>query len=121
MNGGTGEIRPPHLIRDSIIDKLDDFNDKVWKLSSKEEMEEIPTYILFRTRLVLCNKGDAESPDVRARLVGWEVNKGGGKVDVFYASTPQFKAKSMLLSQSSSEQARKNKPLRISFVDVRKA
>ena len=46
-------------------------------MSSKEEMEKIPDYILVRSRWVLCNKGDAESRDVRARLVSCELNKDG--------------------------------------------
>ena len=60
----TGEILPPHLMRDAIIDELDYFNEKVWKLSSKEEMEKVPDHILVRSRRVLCNKGDADTPDV---------------------------------------------------------
>ena len=46
----TGEILPAHLIRDAIINELDYFNDKVWKMSSREEMEKIPDYILIRSR-----------------------------------------------------------------------
>ena len=82
----TGEIHSPHLIRDAIIDELDYFNDKVCKLSSKEGMENIPDYILVGSRWVLCNKSDAESPDVRARLVSCELNKDG-KQDAFASST----------------------------------
>ena len=92
MDEYTGEILPPHLIREAIIDELDYFNDKVWKLSSKEEMEKIPDYILVRSRWVLCNKGDAESPDVRARLVSCELNKDS-KQDDFAASTPLSRAR----------------------------
>ena len=54
----TGEILPPHLIRDAIIDELDDFNDKAWQLSTVEEMKKVPDSILVRSRWVLCNKGD---------------------------------------------------------------
>ena len=69
----------------------------------------------------MTNKGDCKEPDVRARLVGCEVNKGGEKVDAFYASTPPLEAKNIVFSQFSSERTRKGKPFRICFVDVRKA
>ena len=69
----------------------------------------------------MVKKGDSKKPDVRARLVGCEVNKGGEKVDAVYASTPPLEAKNISFSQFSSERTRNGKPLRISFVDIRKA
>ena len=68
---------------------------------------------------VMANKGDSSEPDVRARLVGCEVNKGGEKESAFHASTPPLEAKKMLFSEFASR-PRKSKP-RISFVDIRKA
>ena len=53
--------------------------------------------------------------------MGCEVNKGGEKVDAFFASTPPLEAKRMMFSQFASERTRKKKPLCLSFVDVRKA
>ena len=72
----TGETLAPHLIRPAIEDELNYFNNKVWELSTIDEMKKVPDYILVRSRWVLCNKGDAENPDVRARLVSCELNKG---------------------------------------------
>ena len=86
-----------------------------------DHMKTVPDYILVRSRWVMANKGDSKEPDVRARLVGCEVNKGGEKVDAFYASTPPLEVKNIWFSQISSERTRKGKPLRIRFVDVRKA
>ena len=83
----TGEILAPHLIRPAVEDELNYFNSKVWQLSTTEEMEKVPGHILVRSRWVLCNKGDAESPDVRARLEACELNKGD-RNDAFSASTP---------------------------------
>ena len=40
----TGEILAPHLIRPAIEDELNDFNSKVWQLSTTEEMEEVWAY-----------------------------------------------------------------------------
>ena len=85
-----------------------------------EEMQKVPDHILVRSRWVLCNKGDAQSPDVRARLVSCELNKGD-RNDMFSASTPPLEAKRMLFARYVSERERKGKPLRLSFVDVRQA
>ena len=58
----TGEVLAPHLIRPAIEDELNYFNSKVWQLSTIEEMEKIPGYILVRSRWVLCNNGDTIHP-----------------------------------------------------------
>lgn len=64
----TGDKLPTPLIRAAIGNELVYFNDRVWELASKEEIEVVPDYILFHCRWVLCNTGDSTSPDVRARL-----------------------------------------------------
>ena len=116
----TGELLPTNLIRTAIVDELDYFNSKVWELSSKEQMVKYPEAILVRSRWVVCNKGDSTSPDVRARLVSCELNKDG-RNDAFSASTPPLEAKKALFVKYASERTRKGQPLRISFVDIRKA
>ena len=83
-------------------------------------MEKVPDYISVRSRWVLCNKGDAESPDVRARLVSCEHNKDG-KQDAFAASTPHLESKKILVAKYAQSNDKKGKPMRISFVDIRKA
>ena len=82
-------------------------------------MAAIPDYVLVRCRWVLCNKGDSESPDVRARLVATEVNKDG-RCYAFAASTPPLEGKKALLAKFVSNRRSKN-PLRLSFVNIRKA
>ena len=116
----TGEVLAPHLIRTAIEDELDYFNSKVWQICTMDEMRKVPEYILVRSRWVLCNKGDSQNPDVRARLVSCELNNGE-KNDFFSASTPPLEGKRMLFARYVSERTRKGKPLRISFVDIRKA
>ena len=116
----TGEILPTKLIREAIEDELDYFNSKVWQLSTIEEMRKIPDHILVRCRWVLCNKGDALAPDVRARLVACELNDGS-KNDFFSASTPPLEGKRMLFARYANERRRNGLPLRLSFVDIRKA
>ena len=120
MDECTGENLTPHLIRAAIEDELDYFNSKVWQICTMDEMKAIPDYILVRSRWVLCNKGDAESPDVRARLVSCELNNDD-KHDFFSASTPPLEGKRMLFSRYTSERQRNGVPLRLSFIDIRKA
>ena len=88
------------------------FNSKVWEVCSTDEMKKIPDYILVRSRWVLCNKGDSNDPDVRARLVSCELNNGE-KNDFFSASTPPLEGKRMLFAKYTSERTRGGKPLRI--------
>ena len=75
-----------------MIDELDYFNAHVWEVETLEKAKEAPNYILIRSRWVIANKGDANEPNVRARIVGCEVNKTSEKVDAFYASTPPLKS-----------------------------
>lgn len=66
------------------------------------------------------NKGDAERPDIRARLVACEV--ATEKSDAFFASTPPLEAKRLLLSQLASQRVLPDgRALEVSFVNVRKA
>ena len=67
-----------------------------------------------------CNKGDAENPDIRARLVAREINKVD-HIDKCFASTPPLEAKKLLFAQYAKERAWSSKPLKLSVVDVRKA
>ena len=68
----------------------------------------------------MCNKGDLQNPDVRARLVACEVNDH--KSDAFFAGTPPLEAKKLLFSEYASRRyASDGKPLEISFVDIKKA
>ena len=86
-----------------------------------EEMKKHPDHILTRSRRVLCNKGDSVNPDVRARLVACELNTGGAAEPMFSASTPPLEAKRLFFARYVSEETRKGKPWRLSFVDIRKA
>jgi len=115
----TGEVLPPQLIRDAIEDELNDFNSKVWQISPIEDTQKVLDHILVRSRWVLSNKGDSQAPDVRAKLASCELNKGD-RNDMFPTPTPPLKAKRMLFARCVSEQERKGKPLKLSFIDVRK-
>ena len=68
----TNEILPSDLVRAAICEELAYFNDKVWEITDSETAESYPEANIVRCRWVLCNKGDATEPDVRARLVACE-------------------------------------------------
>ena len=89
-------------------------------IEDKAKMAQVPGHIFVRSRWVTCNKGDYSSPDVRARLVACEVNKGD-RHDSFLASTPPLEAKRLLFHRLAKERTRNGKKLRLSFIDVRKA
>ena len=75
----TNEVLPESLVRAAICEELAYFNDKVWQVTDLKTAEGYEDAKIVRCRWVLCNKGDAHSPDVRARLVACEVNDGRGK------------------------------------------
>ena len=116
----TGEVLDPLLISSAIMEELDYFNDRVWQVELREDMLKVPDHVFVRSRWVNCNKGDALNPDIRARLVACEVNKGD-KHDSFFASTPPLEAKKLLFAEYAKQRTRDGKPLRLSFIDVRKA
>ena len=122
----TGEVLQHDLIKAAIIEELTYFCEKeVWKLEDVSDMAKIKDHVLVRSRWVLCNKGDAQSPDMRARLVACEVNHGQ-RNDAFYASTPPLESKKALFSMYATEQSRLNSkgekmPLRLLFIDIKKA
>ena len=46
MDEYTGETLAPHLIRPAIEDELNYFNEKVWELSTMDEMRKVPDYMV---------------------------------------------------------------------------
>ena len=117
----TGEVLPSELIHAAIVDELNYFNDRVWEITTKDEMHRVADYIFVRCRWIMANKGDALEPDCRARLVACEVNKTGEKNDLFHASTPPLEAKKAMFARYTQYARSGPLPLRLSFVDVRKA
>ena len=116
----TGEPLPNDLVRAAMIEEMSYFSEKtVWTAAKWSDMKGSEDSSLVRMRWVLCNKGDAKEPDVRARLVACEVAKD--KQSAFYASTPPLEAKKKLFSRYSAERVRHGKPLAMGFVDIKKA
>ena len=99
----TGEMLRDELVQTAMTDKLAYFNHHVWETRTLDQMKTVADYMLVRSRWVMANKGESKDSDVRASLVGCEVNKGGEKLDAFDASTPPLEA-----NQISSEPGRTN-------------
>ena len=103
-----------------MVDELKYFNAKVWRgvaTNGAHRTESMP----IRTRWVLCNKGDAAHPEIRARLVACEVKTFEYTTGAFAASTPPLEAKRILFSRYASERRRNGQPLKLHCLDVRKA
>ena len=75
---------------------------------------------IISTRWITSNKGVANDPDVRCRLVAQEVAIGDSDPS-FYAATPPLENKRLLFSQWATERTRGGKALKLSFVDIVKA
>ena len=73
----------------------------------------------IKVRWVICNKGDSENPDYRARLVAKEI-KLDTRLDLF-AATPPLEAKKFLFSHVMSRRAASGSALKLQFVDVKRA
>ena len=116
----TGEVLDPIFVQAAIGEELDYFNERVWEVESKDAMQQIYGHVHVRSRWVLCNKGNALHPNIRARLVACEVNKNG-KQDSFFASTPPLEAKKLLFAQFARERRRQGEPLQLCFVGIEKA
>ena len=80
---------------------------------------------VIQTRWVDTNKGDELSPEIRCRLVGMEVKKRNNTVEEganFFPSTPPLEAVKFLISEAMTKRvSRNNRPLKLSFIDVKKA
>ena len=116
----TSEVLPRHLVREAMVNELSYFNKHVWKgvdSSAAKRDHHQP----IRTRWVICNKGDAEHPEVRARLVACEINNYTDESGLFYAATPPLEAKRMILSESATKRrSPPGKPLQVSFLDIKR-
>ena len=104
----------------AIIEDLDYVNGRVWEVSMREDMMKVPDHVSVRSTWVNCSKGDAANPDIRAKLVACELNKSDNH-DNFFAPTAPLEAKKLLFAHNAKERTGNGKPLRLSFVDVRKA
>ena len=64
----TNEPIPNAWVQSAIQDEVDYFNSKVWVGTKLEDAQKEPGSKIISCRWVVCNKGDMNEPDVRARL-----------------------------------------------------
>ena len=80
---------------------------------------------VIQTRWVDTNKGDERSPEIRCRLVAKEVKKRNNTEEEsanFSASTPPLEAVKIQISEAMTKRvSRNNRPLKMSFINVKKA
>ena len=82
----TDEVIPAAWAEAAIEEELSYFNDRVWTGVTLEQALADGEAKVVGTRWVICNKGDSNSPDVRARLVAQET---AHHTDIsVYAATP---------------------------------
>lgn len=115
----TDEIIPREWAEAAIQEEIDYFNDMVWLGVQLHEALADADAKIISARWVLCNNGDSNAQDVRARYVAQEV--ATHEDSSFYAATPPLESKRMLFSQWATERTRDGQPLQLSFADVRKA
>ena len=85
---------PSHKLAQAAIKGEQNYvNPVVWGIADADKVLKDAEAKVARTRWVVCNNGDEAHPDVRARLVAYDLNthQTGG----FYASTPPLEAQSL--------------------------
>ena len=85
----TREVLPHALVQEAIREELEYFNPHVWELADAKHIMQDSDAKLIKTRWVICNNGDVNCPDIRARLVATEINTY--KPDDFFRIHASFK------------------------------
>ena len=81
---------------EAIRVELNYFNSTVWQVAKPSDARKMKDSKTVQSRWLLCNKGNAKNPNVRARIVACEINTSGTKDDSFFASTPPLEASQWL-------------------------
>jgi len=117
----TGEELDPVLVTRARGEEMKGFEEfGVYEYVLREVAEKDEEGKFIGTRWVDHNKGTAESPEVRSRLVGQEFARGEVRDDLF-AATPPLLASRMLLSATASRSRHGPGDHRIMLLDVKKA
>ena len=114
----TGDKLPAELFQKAIVDEIDYFARIVWDIVTPEDIKQDPQAVLVGGRWVLCNKGNATQPKVRARHVANEVNHYDDAQ--YFAATPPLESIRLLLSKFA-QRSKANPNLKLGFLDVTKA
>ena len=95
----TGEPLNANLVQKAKQEELDYFEAKdVWRVVPRERAR---GRRVIGTRWVNCNKGDADHPEIRCRLVCQEVKSYNS--DEFFAATPPGETLKMIVSMAAED------------------
>ena len=115
----SGKVLDGKLVEEAKQLELRYFRDmKVYDYVDRREIQATGGK-LIGTKWVITNKGDAGSPDIRARLVGKEFRTEAD--DSLYASTPPLEALRCLLSSAATVDGGDKEPRGVMVSDVRRA
>ena len=121
VNGGFLDLE---MVREARVEELAGY--LKMQVYCRVPVAEIGSHEVIKTRWVDTNKGDEWSPEIRCRLVAKEVKKRNNTEEEesvnFFASTPPLEAIKFLISETMTKRvSRNNRPLKLSFIDVKKA
>ena len=120
VNGG---FLDPEMVREARVEEL--AGDLKMQVYCRVPVAEVGSHKVIKTRWVDTNEGDERSPEIRCRLVAKEVKKRNNTEEEsanFFASTPPLEAVKFLISEAMTKRvSRNNRPLNLSFIDVKKA
>ena len=122
VNGG---LLIPSKVRAARSEELEEVaKHEVYTRRTLKECYEVTGRPPIQLRWVDTNKGDDSSPEYRSRLVVKELKKRNTTLSPheLYASTPPLEMIKMLLSLAMTlKRSRRGKPLKLSFIDIRRA
>ena len=116
----TGAELPPELVEKAKQEELETYRKHaVYTKMPRSECFRITGKPPIGVRWVISNKGDAKNPEIRARLVAKEIKRD--KREDLFAATPPLEAKKVLFSQCVSRRSKSGKPLKLAFIDIKRA
>ena len=111
------------MVREARVEELAGY--LKMQVHCRVPVAEIGSHKVIKTRWVDTNKGDERSPEIRCRLLAKEVKKRNNTEEESansFASTPPLEAVKFLISEAMIKRvSRNNRPLKLSFIDVKKA
>jgi len=98
----TGQVLVDGLVREAQSKELDYFEQKnVWEMRPRDECMRITGKKPVSVRWVLTNKGDDESPNIRARLVARQIRHQG--IESIFAPTPPLEGIRTVISMAATQ------------------
>ena len=117
----SGEVMIKELVEAARKEKMETFKTQgVYEKVPIEMCWEETGADPIRTRWIDVNKGNAEKPDYRSRLVAQEIKKDTTE-DIFAAAPPVEAEKMLIAIVRSGLGVKRGKRMKLDFIDVRRA